>query len=125
MSQSNDDEIDPMVALRKFLSTIENQAEVDASFRNNLLLALGVKIVFSGEDDLTTIEPHIVAAKRDELQFRAIYSKLPAAKLRSTLTKSKLASTADLRQKTQEQMLTMLWERASARAEERGLKEAP
>ena len=121
MSDDQKVELAPEVALARFLTAIQNQADVDPRFRNTLLLALGANIVFSGEDDLTTIEPHIVAARKDELSFRAIYSKLAAPKLRSILTKNGLASATDLRGKSAPQMLDVLWSRSIARAEERGL----
>lgn len=115
------EEVDARTALSRFLSTIKNQADVDPVFRNNLLIALGVTVVFDGEDDLSSIEPHVVATLKNREKFFAIYSKLTSAKLRSTLTKSKLASATDLRGQSQEQMLNMLWDRAKSRAEERGL----
>jgi hypothetical protein len=115
------DQVSPDVALGRFLTAIQNQADIDPSFRNNLLLALGVTIVFEGENDLTSVDPHIVAARKDELAFRAIYGRLTTAKLRSVLTKSKLASTTDLRGKAPDEMMDILWRRARDRAEERGL----
>lgn len=122
MSNIEPEKVDPQVALARFLTAIKSQADIDPNFRNNLILALGVTVIFEGEDDLLNIEPHIVAARKDELQFRAIYNKLPAPKLRSLLTtKSKLASAADARGKSVGEMVDMLFERARARAEERGL----
>jgi hypothetical protein len=123
MSAPSQDQVEPQVALSRFLTAIKNQADMDPSFRNNLLLALGVTIVFEGENDLSSVEPHIVAARKDELSFRAIYSKLTGPKLRSLITKAKLASATDLRGKSPEEMMTMLWERARGRAQERGLVE--
>lgn len=116
------EKVEPHVALSRFLAAVKTQADVDPQFRNSLLLALGVAIYFEGEDELLNIEPHIVAARKDELQFRAIFGQLSAAKLRSVLTsKSKLASAADVRGKNAGEMIDMLYERARARAEERGL----
>ncbi len=114
--------VEPQVALSRFLTAIRDQADADPAFRNRLLIALGVTVVFEGENDLFNVDPHIVAAMKEEMQFRAIYGALTTAKLRSVLTtKSKLASAADLRGKSPEDMMDMLWERAKARAEERGL----
>ena len=121
MTDTKKDAVAPEVALGRFLTAIQNQADVDPSFRNNLLLALGVTIVFEGENDLSSVDPHIVAARKDELSFRAIYGRLTAAKLRAVLTKSKLASATDLRGKAQDEMMDILWRRARDRAEERGL----
>jgi hypothetical protein len=121
MTDTQSEQVAPEVALGRFLTAIQNQADIDPSFRNNLLLALGVTVIFEGENELTNVEPHIVAARKDELAFRAIYGRLTAAKLRSVLTKSKLASTVDLRGKQQDEMMDILWRRARDRAEERGL----
>ena len=120
MSES-EEPITPEVALGRFLTAIKNIADVDPQFRNQLIFAIGVPVIFAGENDLTTIEPHVVAARKDELAFRAIYSALSAPKLRSILTKSKLATTVDLRGKAVGDMVDMLWARARERAEERGL----
>lgn len=122
MTDPDLEKVEPHVALSRFLTAIKDQADVDPSFRNSLLLALGVTVYFEGEDELLNIEPHIIAARKDELQFRAIFGKLSGPKLRSVLTtKSKLASAADVRGKSAGEMMDMLYTRARARAEERGL----
>ncbi|MDX2275152.1 MAG: hypothetical protein NW206_06845 [Hyphomonadaceae bacterium] len=122
MNDDNHERVAPEVALDRFLTAIKNQADIDPAFRNNLLLALGVTVVFDGENDLANVAPHIVAAHKDELSFRAIYGRLPVAKLRSVLTKSGLATKSDLTGKSQDDILDMLWGRAVSRAEERGLR---
>lgn len=122
MSDSGADEVDPQVALARFLTAIKNYADVDTNFRDSLIQALGVTVKYQGEDDLLNIEPHIVAARKDELQFRAIYGQVTAAKLKSILTtKTKLATPADVKSKSAEDMMDMLWKRARSRARERGL----
>ncbi|HEX8902106.1 hypothetical protein [Vitreimonas sp.] len=118
---SADEKIAPQIALNRFLSVIRQRAEVDATFRDDLIQALGVSVSYEGEDDLTNVAPHIIAAKKDELQFRAIYGRLSAAKLRAIFKRSELATTADVARKSADDLIDMLWKRANSRARERGL----
>lgn len=119
---NHDEPIEPQVALGRFLNIVKNQADADQTFRDSLLQALGVTVIYAGEDEITNVAPHIVAAQKDELQFRAIYGQLNATKLKAILvTKSKLASKADAQGKTADDLIDMLWQRARNRAEEKGL----
>lgn len=122
MSDTGAEEVEPQVALARFLSAIKNYADVDPNFRDSLIQALGLVVKYQGEDDLLNIEPHIIAARKEELQFRAIYGQFPPAKVKSILTtKAKLATAADVKGKSAEDIMDMLWKRARSRARERGL----
>lgn len=123
MSSSDDETVAPQVALTRFLGAIKNHADIDSAFRDRLLQALGVTVVYEGEDDLANVAPHIVASQKNELQFRAIYGPLSAAKLKAILKKAGLATPADMARKTADDLIDMLWVRAYNKARERGLIE--
>lgn len=118
---SSNEEMAPQVALARFLEVIRNRAQVDATFRDDLIQALGYSVTYAGEDDLTNVAPHIVAAQKGELPFRAIYGAQSAAKLKAIFKKSGLATPGDLARKTPEELVDMLWKRALSRARERGI----
>lgn len=118
---SSDEPVAPQVALARFLTVVRNRAEVDASFRDDLLQALNVSVIYAGEDDLANVAPHVVAAQKGELPFRAIYGALSVTKLRAIFKKSGLATPADLTGKSAEALVDLLWTRALSRARERGM----
>jgi hypothetical protein len=121
MSYDNDP-VEPQVALSQFLNVIKSHADSNQEFRDDLLRAIGVAVLYAGEDDLTNVPPHIVAAQKGELKFRAIYGTLGGPKIRTILvTKSKLASKADAAGKSAEELLDMLWKRSYNKALELGL----
>lgn len=118
---SADQKIAPQVALGRFLAVIRQRAEVDPTFRDDLIQALGVSVSYDGEDDVINVAPHILAVHKTELQFRAIYGGLTTAKLKAVFKKSDLATTADIARKSADELIDMLWKRARNRARERGL----
>ncbi|MFO1017228.1 MAG: hypothetical protein U1E03_06495 [Hyphomonadaceae bacterium] len=118
---SSNEKIAPQVALGRFLAVIRNRADVDATFRDDLIQALNLSVIYAGEDDLTNVAPHVIAAQKNELQFRAIYGTLTAAKLKAILKRAGLATATDMNRKSAEDLVDMLWKRALSRARERGL----
>lgn len=114
--------ISPNVALRRFLDVVADEADLNAAFRNRLLLALNVPVIFEGQDDLATVHPVELAVRYDEHTFKRIYSQLKGPALKRVLIDHNLASTAEAgaRGIKPPQQIELLWERARDRAEEDG-----
>lgn len=114
--------ISPNVALRRFLDVVADEADLNAAFRNRLLLALNVPVIFEGQDDLATVHPVELAVRYDEHTFKRIYSQLKGPALKRVLIDHNLASTAEAgaRGIRPPQQIELLWERARDRAEEDG-----
>lgn len=114
--------LSPNVALRRFLDAVAEEADMNAAFRNRLLLALGVAVIFEGQDDLATVHPAELAVRYDEHTFKRIYGQLRGPALKKLLLTHSLASAAEAGArgiKVPEQV-QLLWERARIRAEEDG-----
>ena len=114
--------LSPNVALRRFLDAVAEEADMNAAFRNRLLLALGVAVIFEGQDDLATVHPAELAVRYDEHTFKRIYGQLRGPALKKLFLTHSLASAAEAGArgiKVPEQV-QLLWERARIRAEEDG-----
>lgn len=116
----NEKPISPNASLRAFLEVIADEADMNAAFRNRLLLAIGVPIIFEGQDDLATVHPAELAVRYDEHTFKRIYGNLKGAALKKILTSFNLASTVEAGAKGIRvgDQVQLLWERARGRAEE-------
>lgn len=119
---SNEKPISPNASLRRFLEVIAEEADMNAAFRNRLLLAIGVPVMFEGQDDLTTVHPVELAVRYDEHTFKRIYSQLRGPALKKLLVGYNLASAPEAggRGITVADQIQLLWERARIRAEEDG-----
>lgn len=118
----NNKPISPNVALRRFLDAVADEAEMNAGFRNRLILALGVPVIFEGQDDLASVHPVELAVRYDEHTFKRIYGQLKGPALKKILTEHSLASAAEAGAKgiKPPQQIELLWERAHLKAEEDG-----
>lgn len=118
----NEKPISPNTALRAFLDVIADEADMNAAFRNRLLLAIGVPVIFEGQDDLASVSPVELAVRYDEHTFKRIYGNLKGAALKKILTGFNLASAAEAGAKgiKVDQQVQLLWDRACIRAEEDG-----
>jgi len=114
--------LSPNVALRRFLDVVAEEADMNAAFRNRLLLALGVAVIFEGQDDLATVHPAELAVRYDEHTFKRIYEQLRGPALKKLLVTHNLASAAEAgaRGIRVPEQVQLLWERARIRAEEDG-----
>lgn len=119
---SNEKPISPNAALRRFLDVVADEADINAAFRNRLLLALDVPVIFEGQDDLATVHPMELAVRYDEHTFKRIYGTLKSAALKKILVERNLASAAEAGAKgiKAPQQVELLWDRARGRAEEDG-----
>lgn len=114
--------ISPNTALRRFLDVVAQEADMNAAFRNRLLLALDVPVIFEGQDDLASVHPVELVTRYDEHTFKRIYSQLKGPALKKLLVEHGLASTAEAGAKgiKPPQQIELLWERARLKAEEDG-----
>lgn len=114
--------VSPNIALRRFLDAVADEADMNESFRNRLVLALGSPVIFEGQDDLVSVHPVELVVRYDEHTFKRIYSQLKGPALKKLLTQHNLASSAEAGAKgiKASQQVELLWERARNRAEEDG-----
>lgn len=119
---SSEKPISPNAALRRFLDAVADEADMNAEFRNRLLLALDVPVIFEGQDDLATVHPVELVVRYDEHTFKRIYGTLKSAALKKILVERNLASAVEAGAKGIKgpQQIELLWERARGRAEEDG-----
>jgi hypothetical protein len=119
---SNEKPISPNAALRRFLDAVADEADMNAAFRNRLLLALGVPVIFEGQDDLASVHPVELAVRYDEHTFKRIYGQLKGPALKKILVDHKLASAAEAGAKgiKPPAQVELLWERACLKADEDG-----
>lgn len=113
----------PDIALRRFLEVVADEAAVNTTFRNRLLLATGARVLFAGEEDIATVDPVELAVRYDETTFKRIYSAMSPAQLKGILKARPhpaFATASDVQGQAKPALLEMLWSRARSRAEEKG-----
>jgi hypothetical protein len=89
-------------ALHRFLEAVEQEAKVNPAFKLRLVNAMGVQVVFSGEEDLEKVSARDLARRYDEATFRRLYGGLKPAQIKTILLAEPfaLATREDLKGKT-------------------------
>lgn len=116
-------ELSPLDALDRFLGVVRDAAREDPAFARKLVGALGLTVRFDTEDYLYLEDPVHLAATVDEDRFRAIYGE-PAVKpgmadLKRLLAEANLALPDELTGLKSDELIDLLWSRASRKAAER------
>ncbi|MBI1339207.1 hypothetical protein GC169_03200 [bacterium] len=104
-------------ALRTFLKVVETEAQINSEFRERLISALGVTVIYADAEDVEAANPITLAERYDEVTFKRLYGKLKAAVLKGILKRHDLASDSDLKSLKTPAMIEMLWIRATERSE--------
>lgn len=113
--------IDAPAALDRFFAVVRQEARDNPKFASSLLDALGVEVVFRGEEARMAIDPLLVAIKGQQ-QFRETFLSFSVADLKKIIKDFGLASQAELRGKSKvPQLVDLMWEGAQAKVHDRGL----
>ena len=120
--------ISPDESLRRFMKVVAEEAEMNSSFRNRLVLAIGAPVYFEGQDDLISVSPTELIQRYDQDTFTRIYANLKGPSLQKILLGNNLATKDEFKfpkgTKAAEKvdaLVEMLLERTLNRARERGM----
>lgn len=113
-------EVPADLAIEAFLQAIKDAAAEIPEFRSRLVDALGFTVLFEGAEQYQGANPATQAARWSEDAFKRIWAGATAAELKKVLKDRGLASVDDLRGKAKPALLTLLYRRALAQAEETG-----
>jgi hypothetical protein len=114
-------EVPADLAIEAFLQAIKDAAAEIPEFRSRLVDALGFTVLFEGAEQYQGANPATQAARWSEDAFKRIWAGATPAELKKVLKDRGLASEDDLKgKKTKPALLTLLYQRALAQAEETG-----
>lgn len=119
---AKNEKLDPVEYLDRFFDELRNEVRANPELASRLVKALGGSVVFDSEDADAVTNPFIVAAEQDKAHFYALYAPMKVSQIKRVLKENNLATAVDVRGKTANQLIDMLYDRASYKVSERRMK---
>jgi hypothetical protein len=110
----------PKQALNDFFRAIQDLAAEDATLRGRLIDALGVQVLYEGEEQYVGQNPIKQASKWSEDAFKRIWKPASVAQIKAALTDFELATTSDMRGLRKADLLDLLYSRAEQQSRNDG-----
>lgn len=103
----------------RFFDELRTEVRSNPKLAARLVKALGGEVVFADEAKADVANPYVLAGTGSKTRFYAVYSGLKPNEIRKVLRQNNLATTVDMNGKTPNQLVDMLFERASGKVSER------
>lgn len=114
-------EISAQKALNRFLQTVKDAAAEDAGFRARLIEALGVTVLYEGDEQFEGANPVSQAKRWSPEAFERIWKPAKVPQIKAALKDHNLATASDMKGKTKAALIAMLYTRAEEKSRETGI----
>ena len=105
--------------LDRFFDELRDEVRSNPRFASRVVKALGGNVVFEDETRGDVANPYILAANASKSQFYTTFGTMKANQIKQVLRENNLATRLDMAGKSTEQLIDMLFERASSKVNER------
>ena len=119
MSSENDQ--DAFAALDRFFDELRLEIRGNPELAARLVKAIGAEVSFEGALAAKLVNPRELAVNSDEAGFRAAFSQMTLAEMKSVLKAHNLASSVDMKGLKAPELIDMAYRRAVAKAAERNV----
>lgn len=110
--------ISPEEALDRLFTLIREQASQDRQFGRRLLEAVGVTVIYRGDDARDAVDPVLLAADGHEA-FEKTLESFKAAEIKTLIKNFDLATAADMKGKRKKaDLIELAWHGASGKRED-------
>ena len=106
-------------ALDRFLEELRREFRSNPEFAHRVVKSLGAEVMFEGKLAAKLLNPRELVAGKPEDIARATLSSLSLTELKSLAKTNNLATSVDVKGKSKEQLVDMVYTRALAKAQER------
>lgn len=105
--------------LDRFFDELRDEVRSNPRFASRVVKALGGNVVFENETRGDVANPYILAANGSKSQFYTTFATMKTNQIKQVLRENNLATRLDMAGKSSEQLIDMLFERASSKVNER------
>lgn len=116
---AEDKGLTPVEYIDRFFDELRAEVRTNPQLAARLVKALGGNVVFDDEAKAEVANPVILASSGTKASFYSVFSTLKPNQLRRVLKDYNLASTLDMAGKNSNQLVDMMFDRASSKASER------
>lgn len=114
-----DNSSDALEALDRFLEELRREFRSNPEFAHRVVKALGAEVTFEGKLAAKLLNPRELVATKSEEDARRVLSALSLAELKTVAKTNNLATTVDVKGKTADDLVEIIYSRAFAKAQER------
>lgn len=114
-----DETNDALEALDRFLEELRREFRFNPEFAHRVVKALGAEVTFEGKLAAKLINPRELVSTKSEEAARLTLSSLTLTDLKTIAKTNNLATSIDIKGKTKEDLVEMIYSRARAKSEER------
>lgn len=106
-------------AIDRVLDLLRHELQTNPELAYRMVKALGANVVFEGKHAANLINPIELVSSQSELEVRAQLLALPAADLKTIAKAARLATSIDLKGKSQDEIVDIVYRRAKEKLVER------
>lgn len=105
--------------LDRFFDELRAEVRSNPKLAERLVRSLGGQVVFDDETRADTANPYALAGAADKPRFYAVFGAMKPGQIRKVLREHNLATTVDMTGKSAQQLIDMMYERATTKVGER------
>lgn len=109
----------PVEYIDRFFDELRAEVRANPALAARLVKALGGNVVFENEAKADIANPYALAAEGDKARFFAVFGTMKLGDLKKVLKENNLATRVDMTGKNAEQLVDMMYTRASRKVHER------
>jgi hypothetical protein len=116
---AEDQRLSPVDYIDRFFDEIRTEIRSNPRLAARLVTALGGNVVFEDAAKADVANPFVLAASGSKARFYSVFASMKPAQIRKVLKENNLATSIDMGGKNAEQLVDMLFNRVSAKVDER------
>lgn len=109
----------PVEYIDRFFDELRAEVRSNPALAARLVKALGGNVVFDDETKADVANPYALAASATKAQFYGVFGSMKLAQIKKVLKDHNLATRVDMNGKSAEQLVAMMYERATNKISER------
>jgi hypothetical protein len=109
----------PVEYLDRFFDELRAEVRSNPKLAARLVKALGGEVVFESDDKSEAANPYLLAAQGSKPKFLSVFGSMKLPEIKKMLKEYNLATRVDMNGKSADQLVEMMFERASAKVSER------
>jgi hypothetical protein len=109
----------PVEYIDRFFDELRAEVRSNPALAARLVKALGGNVVFENEAKAEVANPYALAAEGDRARFLAVFGTMKLGEIKKVLKDNNLATRVDMTGKNADQLVDMLYTRASRKVHER------
>ena len=106
-------------ALDRFLEELRREFRANPEFAHRVVKSLGAEVSFEGKLAAKLLNPRELVSTKSEEAAKAVLSSLSLTELKTLAKTNNLATAVDVKGRSREELVEMVYARALAKSEER------